>query len=281
MTLRLLQPYTILPHHFRERKVCADILRAISFGVSACILMHSATTRAIADPVVLNVDASFEGLADSSQRPLTSGLIRIGWVGVGITDSQIHSFALAGNLSAIDSYFHEVASFTDLNSFGAGLPFQSLSLVDDGNLSLWQAYTNPTTGAAGRQIVAWILNRPGGIAAHPDEMAWVTSDMVFPTAADTVNFTDFTTTFSTDSQSAGIKTVFGAIESVVPGSLVDINGGSPADGLGLFGGSEVLTTESIGSPIVAVPEGNNFWMGVGLSIFAVFRVRPYGSRRPA
>ncbi|MFA7344693.1 MAG: PEP-CTERM sorting domain-containing protein [Terrimicrobiaceae bacterium] len=224
-----------------------------------------ATDFASATPVTLNIDSSFEGLATTNQSPFATGVFRIGWFDAGINDGQISIYFNSGNLAAIEARFHQMASVLDLNSFGPGLPYTSINLVDDGDTVGLAAYQ---AEGAGETIYGWLLSDGSGSPYLSSEQAIVASDIFFPTAVDDLAYTDFSATFGTDSFAPGIHAVVGEIQIVMPGSGIDLNAGSPADGLGLNGGEKVLVAAA------AVPEPTTYAL-FGLAAFGAlyFRLR--------
>jgi hypothetical protein len=215
--------------------------------------------------VELNVDSSFEGLGTSSNTPLSTGIYYVGWLNAGVTESQIQSLAAAGDLAGIDAVFNQVFSFTDLNSFGNGLPFVNTTLVADGDASGLSAYKNAATGAAGKTMYGWVLNN--ATIASATQHAFVQGG-TFAAANDTVGGTDFASTFATDSFAISQANVWvGDLVSVPNGSGIDTNGGSAVDGAGLNGGENFLRLD-------AVPEPGTAMMALlGGGVLAMFRRR--------
>lgn len=200
-------------------------------------------TPATAAPVKLFFDASFEGLGTSAQQPLTQGVAEIGFLDAGTTQAEIAAFFDASNFAAIRDRFNTVVTVTDLNSFGPGLPFQEFTLVADGDAAGLAAYKNPASGPAGKRIVVWLRNAVNESAAS--EQAFLFSPNNFPTANDTLGFTDFSETVSTSSDAISQSNLAaGQIAPVQQGGGIDSNDGSPADGKGLYGGTMVLLTEA-------------------------------------
>lgn len=205
-----------------------------------------------AAPVTLNEDSSFEGLASSLQGTLGSGTYEVGWLNSGVTRSDIVGFFNAGNLAAIDNAFNTVTVFSYLPGsaetvepgLSLGLVFKSVQLVADGDLAGLAAYKDPANGAAGKGMFGWI--RDAAALGSTTEMAFVDSPLVFPTANDTLGFTDFSETFATASDAITTNDVWvGTLAAVVNGSGVDTNGGKPVDGKGYYDGTSVLQTANV------------------------------------
>jgi len=202
--------------------------------------------------VTLNVDSSFEGLATSAQGALGGGTYEVGWLNSGITRSDIVGFFNAGNLTAIDSAFNTVSVFsytpnsveTVEPGLSLGLVFKNVQLVADGDAAGLSAYKDPANGAAGKGMFGWI--RDAAALNSTTMMAFVDSPLVFPTANDTLGFTDFAETFATASDAITPNDVWvGSLAAVVNGSGVDTNGSKPADGKGYYDGLSVLQTANV------------------------------------
>jgi hypothetical protein len=226
------------------------------FLATLCALLLPLLPSA-ATPVLLNFDATFEGLGTSTQQPLATGVAELGWLDPGTTFADMTGFLTPGgpnfNVAAARDRFNSVATITfspgSPNSAGGdGVVFESVTLVSDhvGNPAGFAAYTNPATGAAGKKMYLWIRNAANeGTASEQGFVRSVAGVFGnFPAAQDTTFFTDFETTFATDSFSVAPGDVgVGALEAVTPGGGIDTNGGSAADGMTLGGGLNVLVTE--------------------------------------
>src|SRR5687767_5082812 len=94
------------------------------------------TVTATAVPVVVNTDASLEGIAGPTQTPLGTGFVEVGWLNPGTTQAQIFNAFASGDLVFIDSVFNTVVSFNYtplLNSFGTGMVFAQGEAVANGD----------------------------------------------------------------------------------------------------------------------------------------------------
>jgi len=202
--------------------------------------------------VVLNIDSSFEGLATSAQGALGNGTYEVGWLNPGVTRSDIVGFFNAGNLAAIDNAFNTVSMFsytpnsleTVEPGLSLGLVFKNVQLVADGDAAGLAAYKDANNGAAGKGMFGWI--RDAAELNSTTMMAFVDSPLLFPTANDTLGFTDFAETFATASDAITADDVWvGGLAAVVNGSGVDTNGSKPADGKGYYDGTSVLQSANV------------------------------------
>jgi hypothetical protein len=187
--------------------------------------------------------------------PLGSGFYEVGWLNPGVTQTQIVTAFNSGDLAAIDAAFNTVFSFsftptsieTARPGESIGFIFSTTNLVADGDAAGLAAYKNPTTGAAGKRVFGWIRDAQVGASL----MTFFDMGLNFNTANDNIGFTDFNTDVTTTvGLTFGPASVWvGSVATVIPGSGVDINGGSPADGLGYAGSNTVLTL----SPVIPEP----------------------------
>jgi len=216
-------------------------------AIAVAFLVTAGSARAF--PVTLNVDSSYEGIASSGQTPLSSGRYRVGWFDAGTTNVQLQAWSSANDLTSIENAFNEVFSFSNLNSFGDGLPFESTTLVADLDAVGLAAYKNVSTGAAGKQVYSWIWN--AGVIGSVTQHAIVTSSITFA-AANAIDGSDFETNTATASDTPGITAVVGSINPVLLGGGVDLNGGSASDSTGFNGGSNVLVLSPVPEPSSAL-----------------------------
>lgn len=212
-----------------------------------------ASAPAIAAPVNLGIDAAADGIAGSLQGLIPNGVVEIGWLQPGTTQAQIQSLFLASNFLGIDALFVQVATFgfpsgsLDFDS-GGGQYFENVELVPDANPTALSAYKNPLTGAAGKDMFSWVRNSAS--VAGTTEMAFVDGVGVFPTANDTLNFTDFTGSFAHSIPPVGTTAWVGSITAVVVGGQIDnLGAGNIAgDGFGATGSSFVLQLAAVPEP---------------------------------
>ena len=222
------------------------------FIAASLALIFTSAPAAWSAPVTLNVDSSFEGLATSAQGALGSGTYEVGWLNPGVTRNDITGFFNAGNLAAIDSAFNTVTVFSYLPGsaetvepgISLGLVFKNVQLVADADVAGLAAYKDPISGAAGKGMFGWIRN--AAALGSTTMMAFVDSPLVFPTANDTLGFTDFAETFATASDAITANDVWvGSLAPVTNGSGIDTNGGSPANGRGYYDGTFVLQAANV------------------------------------
>jgi hypothetical protein len=217
-------------------------------STSAAALLITATAS-FAAPVQVNVDSSFEGLATPMQNPLAAGVIQVGWLTPGTTESTITSLFDVGNLAGIDSLFNTVGTITfslgSPNTFGTGLVFDTLNLTDNvTDPTGFTAYKDATTGAAGKGIFLWY--RDTASLGSTTLMGFVDTATPFPTANDTNGFSDFGANVATDSFTiTNANAWVGSLNAVINGSGIDLNGGSPQDGTGLNGGTTVYQLATV------------------------------------
>lgn len=245
-------------HSVKTPSNMKSIAKILSVGVAALGLT---ATVAQAQPVTVNWDSSFEGLALPGQTPLGAGVIEIGWLNAGTTEAMIDALFASNDYAGVDSLLNTVGTITfsigSPNTFGNGLVFEGLTLVSDhiGDAAGFAAYKNVTTGAAGKQIFGWI--RDSASFGSTTANAFIATGQLFGTANDTNTFGDFEANAATDSFSiTGSNVWVGSLNPVILGGGVDLNGGSLADSTGLNGGSNVLVLAA------AVPEPSTAVLGL-------------------
>jgi hypothetical protein len=228
-------------------------------------------------PVEVNSDSSLEGIANSNHVPFASGFYEVGWLQAGITEADVVTAFTLGNLAQIDTWFNQVVSFAwdnsandgSTNSFGTGMVFNNTILADSdpsGN----PAFATYQANVSGKTMFGWIRDIQN--VAATTQMAFIQGANAFPTANDTVGFTDFAETFATDDAVITNANVWiGAIVPVIPGGAVDTNDGSAADGLGQYGENTVLQTASVGA--TAVPEPSTIYAGLAIASYLFVRRR--------
>jgi hypothetical protein len=249
------------------------------FLVTAAILGISSQAL-LAVPLEVNGDSSLEGIATSNHIPLAAGFYEIGWLQAGITEADVTTAFSLGNLAQIDTWFNQVVSFAwnnsandgSTNSFGTGMVFKN-TVVADSVPADNAAFLDYKANIAGKTMFGWI--RDAQDLGATSEMAFIQGADVFPTANDTIGFTDFADTFATDNMVISNANVWvGEIASVVNGGAVDTNDGSPADGLGVYNENTVL--QLAGPQVIPEPSSATLML---LGSLLLCRRRLAGRRR--
>ncbi len=237
----------------------------------ASLILSSASLLAAPGDVEVNVDAATDGLSTTLQGILPGGVIEIGWLNPGTTQSQIVSLFSAGNLIGIDAVFNQVVTVSfptaglDFDS-GGGQYFKNEIVVTAGNSAGLAAYKNASTGAAGKDWFSWV--RDSASLASTTQTAFIDGVGVFPTANDTLGFTDFAGTFAHSVPPNGTVAWIGTVAQVLSNSQIDNlgSGNTAGDSLGATGSSNVLQLASV------VPEPGTATLAlVGLAVFAARR----------
>ncbi len=221
------------------------LLRRLAFA--ALLSLAGVSVRAV--PVEVGVDAATDGISFPNQTLLAGGVIEIGWLNPGTSQAQIQALAAAADFAGIDAVFNQVVvvpfpAGLDFDS-GGGQYFRNVIVVANGDAAALAAYKNPATGAAGKDMYAWV--RDSADPASTTQTAFIDGVGVFPTANDTLGFTDFATTIALSIPPVGTVAWVGSFASVVAGSQIDNSGAGniAGDGLGATGSNHVLVVAAV------------------------------------